>query len=205
MSWLVSLVDLVRPRGQNVLPVGSMRHCSRLRTVVSAQLHAKVVRMDRLKPFVCTVLLALGTIAFAGGPTYQIVVSPAAPTAGQPIQIQVSIAANACTFLPSLLLAEDLGGNIIRFDLGGSDACVPNLPAQQQTYNVGGFPAGQYIFRFAECYINPPPGGDQCITISEQNVVIGAAESVPATADRGLAVLSLLLIACGVTAIRRRV
>jgi len=160
---------------------------------------ARVMRMDRSTTFVFALLLALGATAFAGSPTYRIVVSPAAPNAGQAIQIRVSLDANACTPLPSLLLPEILGGNIIRFDLGGSDACEPFLPAQQRTYDVGGFVAGQYVFRFAESGFNPPPGGDpdRCTTISEQSIVIGAAESVPATTHVGFAILALVLAALG--------
>ncbi len=177
--------------------------CLRTSVAMTDPLRPEVLAMRKFAFCLFFALLAITGAAFAGGPTYTFVVIPAAPTAGQPIQIQVSVGPLACNALPTVLRVATLPGNVIRFDLWGSDACLPDLPAQQRTYDIGSFPAGQYVFRLADC------GGNFCVTRSEQTVVIGGAGSgatqpVPVLTHIGVAILALCLLALAATTSKLR-
>lgn len=159
------------------------------------------------------ILLFLGLCLQAGiavcsvAEDFTFTVIPSSPTSALPIRLQVDVESGSCYRLPTFLETTRPGDNIVQFEILIDDTCAPNLPSQQEVYNVGPFAAGQYVFRYALCGVTM--SGYTCTILHSTPIVVGLHAApqpsvVPSNGIVSAALLLVLIVAFGALRLRGR-
>jgi hypothetical protein len=136
-------------------------------------------------------LLAASAVTAGTVDDFTFTMAPPSPMSGEPVQVRVDVAANACYPLPPALVTSQPSANVTQYEILISDTCAPNLPSQSRTYDIGPFPAGLRTIRFALCA--GTVFGYVCSPLSEITLTVrgalNAARTVPALSSAALAAL----------------
>lgn len=159
------------------------------------------------------ILLFLGLCLHAGiamcsvAEDFTFTVIPGAPTPAVPIRIQVDVEAGSCYRLPTFLEVTRPGENVVQFEILIDDTCMPNLPLQQEIYDVGPLAAGNYVFRYALCGVTM--SGYTCTILDSASIAVGLHAApqpsvVPSSGIASAATLFVLVVVFGGLRLRGR-
>lgn len=163
-----------------------------------------------MRILLAAVLLALPALAAAANPYgYVFSVQPNPVPPGHAIRVTIETTYPPCVPLPPALIPLVRPDGVVILELLTSDGCE-NTVNESRTYDIGTLPAGDYVFRFAVCGGNPPPGssGNGCGVLEDVSVRVrgltGSTFTVPATTGAISAALAALFALLAGWAIRLR-
>lgn len=143
-------------------------------------------------------LMSLAGASAHAGESVSLLVEPAHPAAGQPVEAIVHVP--PCTMLPELGTVTRNSTTVV-LALEVPDYCVLPEFVQERRYPIGAFTPGDYTLELRYCG-NPPPPLPRCSLITASAFAVGGAHvAVPATSSSIKYLLVAITMLAGLAAI----